>query len=105
LGNDNPIKLARCIRKKERINGVRKGSANPEGTIVGREVHNAPDVSQSQLADQMNISLDQLKRYKQLLKLIPELQDLVESDDIKPTKTLPNMVTNELFRWLNPRIL
>lgn len=26
-GNDNPIKLARCIREKERINGIRQGSA------------------------------------------------------------------------------
>lgn len=82
--------MARCIREKERINGVRQGSANPEGVNQYNDKngdgHNVlHQKTQSELANEMGIDVRQFRRIKQLLKLIPELQDLVESDDMKPT--------------------
>lgn len=65
----------------ERIYGIRQG--NNQHSLV----QNAPS-SQESLADQLNISVDQLKRYKQLLKLIPELQELMVGEGkekIKPS--------------------
>jgi ParB family chromosome partitioning protein len=81
-GNDNPIKLARCIREKERINGIRQGGDGSNQHVqTSNNFKSAP--TQAELAEQLGISVQQLHNYKQLLKLIPEHQDLVESDDIE----------------------
>lgn len=78
IGNPNSVKLGRCIRELERIEGVRDGSHGTKS-----EVQNAH--RQSDLAKEIGISVDQLKRYKSLTNLIPELSDLVETGTVNVT--------------------
>lgn len=42
--------------------------------------------NQEQLASMIGISVDTLYRYKELTELIPELEDLVETGILAPTK-------------------
>lgn len=69
-----------CVTKKlctelcttRRIYGIKNG--RPE-----KVAHNEPVVTQDDLAEQLDVSKAQLKRYKSLTDLIPELQDAVQS--------------------------
>lgn len=79
VGNVNPLKLAKCAVELERIYGVRDGSA---GKVSLEQNNLAPNKSQSDIAHELNISREQLRNYKKLLSLIPELQDMVEDDEI-----------------------
>jgi hypothetical protein len=84
VGNVNPMKMARCIQELERIYGIKHGGHGSNQYV--QTLHNdnsAP--TQEKLAEQMGLSISQLQRYKQLLTLIPELQELVEKDKLKPT--------------------
>lgn len=75
VGNVNPMKMAKCIVELERIYGIEHGNNQQEN----RSSQNAKSIkTQEGLANDIGISVSQLQRYKQLLKLIPELQDLVE---------------------------
>ncbi len=82
IGNPNSVKLGRCIRELERIEGIREGSSGKRSSNL--EVQNALP-KQSDLAKEIGISVDQLKRYKSLTNLIPELSDLVESGEVNLT--------------------
>jgi ParB family chromosome partitioning protein len=79
IGNVNPMKMAKCIAELERIYGIRQGSLGIP------EPNNSVEKKQSDLANQLGISTDTLQNYKKLNDLIPELQDLVESDKLKAT--------------------
>lgn len=85
VGNVNPMKMARCIMELERIKGVRQGSANEKGNnrIGDGQNDHHQTVSQSDLANEIGLKPRQIRRYKELLKLIPELQDMVENESIK----------------------
>ena len=74
IGNINSIKMARCIVELERIYGIRQGSAGKVGILDG---NNFRPTTQDQLADQLKIDDRQIRNYKTLLSLIPELQDMV----------------------------
>lgn len=76
IGNPNSVKLGRCIRELERIEGIKHG---------GSRVQNAPLKNQEVIAQEIGISVDQLKRYKSLTNLIPELSDLVETGEVNVT--------------------
>ena len=76
IGNPNSVKLGRCIRELERIEGITHG---------GSRVQNAPLKNQEEIAQEIGISVDQLKRYKSLTNLIPELSDLVETGEVNVT--------------------
>ena len=76
IGNPNSVKLGRCILELERIEGITHG---------GSRVQNAPLKSQEGIAQEIGISVDQLKRYKSLTNLIPELSDLVETGTVNVT--------------------
>ena len=84
IGNTNPIKLGRCLRELERIYGVRQGSSNPKGTNI-RDLDNTSDVTQEQIAQQYNISIDKYRNAEKLLNLIPELQDMVQENKVSAT--------------------
>lgn len=77
------MKLGRCIKELERIYGVREGRPEklPNSSVVK---------SQSDLAAQMDISVDTLQNYKKLTELIPELEDLVDTGILAPTTELVN---------------
>lgn len=76
IGNPNSVKLGRCIRELERIEGITHG---------GSRVQNAHLKNQEEIAQEIGISVDQLKRYKSLTNLIPELSDLVETGEVNVT--------------------
>jgi len=79
IGNTNAIKFARCIVELEKIYGIQHGGdkkANP---------NNLGLKTQTELAENFGISTEQLRNYKKLLTLIPELQDLVEGGYLNAT--------------------
>lgn len=79
IGNSNPIKLARCVIELERIYGIKNGGNRKS------EVDNTQLKTQKQLAENLNIDRSQLINYKKLSNLIPELQTLVETNQLKGT--------------------
>jgi len=76
IGNTNSMKFARCIQELERLYGVVKGNNQWSGDNL---------LSQTQMAENLGIGDRQLRDYKKLLTLIPELQDLVETDQLSAT--------------------
>ena len=81
IGNVNPMKMAKCIIQLEKIYGIRDGSAGKRSL----EENNSCLKTQKDFAQELGIDDSQLRNYKKLLKLIPELQDLVESGELKAT--------------------
>lgn len=82
VGNVNPMKMARCIMELERIKGVRQGSA---GKVSLEQDNLTPKYCQSDMAEELHISKQQLQDYKKLTNLIPELQQMVENGSMKAT--------------------
>lgn len=78
IGNPNPIKLGRCIKELERIYGVRDGSTNKQGTIVGENF----SFTQKDLANELGLDIRTMQNYKKLTELILELQDWVETGNV-----------------------
>jgi ParB family chromosome partitioning protein len=76
---NNPIKQAKFIEEYEKQCGVRQGSAG------NADPNNSGGITQKDVAKQFGISDDQLRNYKKLLQLIPDFQDLVESDKLSAT--------------------
>ena len=76
IGNVNPIKIARCIVELERIAGIKHG-----GDRKSSETE-FPLVTQAELAKKFDMSQQQLLKYKKLVTLVPELQDVVESGEL-----------------------
>lgn len=80
IGNTNPIKFGRCLKELDRIYGVRNGSANEKGNNRIGQVQNAPhQKTQTDIATEIGISVDQYKRYEALTNLIPEIADMVDN--------------------------
>ncbi|MNW30379.1 hypothetical protein D3C74_72650 [compost metagenome] len=82
------LKLAKCIVELERIYGVRDGSANLEGNNqhtyeIGDQNNFGQQKTRADIAQELNITTQQLRNYKKLLTLIPELQDMVEGQSLK----------------------
>lgn len=72
------MKMARCVQELERIKGVRVGRGGYRGNQNKK-------YNQSELAEELRISRQQLQDYKKLLNLIPELQQMVENGSMKAT--------------------
>lgn len=88
IGNTNPVKFGRCIKELERIYGVRAGSAGGTGAnqYTKLEPNNSGEATtQEDLANQLGISADTLRNYKQLADMIPEIQGLIETGTVTPT--------------------
>ncbi len=84
IGNPNPVKLGRCIKELERIYGVREGSANQKGNNrIGEPKVSDDQLTQSDIAEMIGISVDTLNNYKKLTELIPELEDACRDDCTK----------------------
>ncbi|OSA95785.1 UNVERIFIED_ORG: hypothetical protein B2H93_04980 [Clostridium botulinum] len=86
VGNVNPMKMAKCIQELERIKGVRKGSAGGSGSnqYTNKEV-DGNNFRQANLASEIGLDERQLRNYKQLNDLIPELQQMIENGSMKAT--------------------
>ena len=78
IGNPNPVKFGRCIKELERIYGIKEG--RPE-----KLPNNSAVKTQSDLADELGLSVDTLQNYKKLADMIPELQDLIETGKVTAT--------------------
>lgn len=86
IGNTNALKMARCIQELERIYGIRNGGDRGNQYIKKEaDCNNFSLATQTQLAEDLNMSMRQLQNYKKLLTLIPELQDLIENSNLSPT--------------------
>ena len=82
IGNVNPIKFGRCIAELERIYGIKNGGdRKSEPTKLGVK-------TQKELAEELSMSSEQLRKYKSLTDLIPELQDAVQSGKITATTAM-----------------
>lgn len=77
--------MAKCIMELERIKGIRKGSANEKGNNRIGEGNNFSHqtTSQKDLAEEIGLDERQLRNFKKLSNLIPELQQMVENGSIK----------------------
>lgn len=87
-GNPNPVKLALCFRELERIYGIRQGSAGNEGTkrhVKSPDGNNFRGKTQRSLADEYGMDERQYRNIKKLCDVIPELQAMIESEEISPT--------------------
>ncbi|OPD29750.1 hypothetical protein AL713_15860 [Clostridium botulinum] len=79
VGNVNAMKMAKCIKELERIYGIYHGGDRKSNQ------NNLGLKTQQDLANQIGIDQRQLQNYKKLNELIPELQSLVETGDLKST--------------------
>lgn len=85
IGNINPMKMAKCIIEMERIYNIKKGGSRFHGNQYIKNVVISNLKTQKDLANQIHLTEKQLRNYKTLINLIPELQDLVESGELKAT--------------------
>lgn len=92
-------KVGKRIKELERIYGVRDGSSNEKGNNRIGEPNNSVDqISQSDIATQMGVSVDTLQNYKLLSEMIPELEELVDTGIVTKTTALAimkNLSTDE----------
>lgn len=94
LGNDNPVKLGKCIKELERIYGVRQGSAYEKKAEQQRAVQ---VLTQEDIAKQLDVSVDTIRRYRKLAEMIPELQEVIEDGTVSPkvARAITKMLTEE----------
>lgn len=85
-------KVGKRIKELERIYGVREGSLNEKGNNRIGEPNNSGDqITQSDIAAQMGISVDTLQNYKMMAEMIPELEDLMDTGIVTKTTALALM--------------
>lgn len=84
LGNPNPVKLGRCLKELERIEGIQHGGSRSEEA----KPQNAVLKTQADLAKELGISVDKIQRYKALAEASPTLQEILEEGKITPTSAL-----------------
>lgn len=112
---NDPVKQGRIITEYEKLCGIRRG-----GNQYTKRI------SQLDIAKEFGISTRTVRRIKSLLNLIPELQDMVEDNSLKPTTAinifsqvnkekqlkifnelgknkLSNMTAKEIKKYLNKR--
>ena len=84
IGNTNPVKLMRCERELERIYGVSKGGDRKSDDFKNGESNGTefPLKTQSQLAEELGISPKHWRNIKNIEKLAPEIQDMVERGQV-----------------------
>lgn len=80
------------IKELERLYGVRDGSANEKGNNrIGEPNYSVDQMTQSDIAAKMGISVDTLQNYKLLSEMIPELEELLDTGIVTKTTTLAIM--------------
>lgn len=82
IGNANAVKLGRCIKELERIYGIKNGGDRKS------DGNNCNLKTQSDLAEEFEMSKRQMANYKSLTDLIPELQDAVQSGKVTATTAM-----------------
>ena len=103
IGNTNPVKFGRCIDELKRIYGIRQGNNQHS---LSNNLTSSPH-TEGELADSLGTTRQTLQNYEQLTKMIPEMQDLVETGIVTPTtaraivKQLPEFQQKELAEQLS----
>lgn len=100
VGNVNSMKMAKCIMELERIKGIKQGGYRGNQYIKNQN----KKYNQSDLAEDLHISQQQLQDYKKLLKLIPEFQQMIENGSMKATvgyKIWAKMSSEEQEKFFN----
>ena len=87
-------KVGKRIKELERIYGIQHGGDHGNQYTEAKPNNSDLPKSQSDLAEQMGISVDTLQNYKLLADMIPELSDLVDTGIV--TK---NINCNLWFKW------
>ena len=72
------MKQSRVISEYEKLHGIERGGDR-------KSKPNNSGLKQSDIAKALGVSIDKLLNLKRLQNLTPELQDLVESGELKPT--------------------
>ena len=81
--NGSAKKVGKRIKELERLYGIHQGNGSnqyeqkPNSSVIAK--------SQSDLAAQMGISVDTLQNYKILSELIPELEELLDTESLRNT--------------------
>lgn len=75
------MKMAKCIQELERIKGIKVGN----NQFSGSEIISEANSTQKDLATEIGLDERQLRNYKQLNDLIPDLQTMVENGSMKAT--------------------
>lgn len=87
-------KVGRRIMELERLYGVRDGSSNEKGNNrIGEPNNSVDNVTQSDLAAKLGMSVDTLQNYKMLADMIPELEELMDTGIVTKSTAL-SMIKN-----------
>ena len=81
IANTNEIKFGRCVDELKRIYGIANGGDRKSEKIRGENLSSDPHTIQ-ELADSLNVSVDDIKKASRLSKCQPEIQQLVEDGTI-----------------------
>lgn len=84
-------KVGKRIKELERIYGIQHGGDHGNQYTEAKPNNSDLPKSQSDLAEQMGISVDTLQNYKLLADMIPELSDLVDTGIVTKTTALAMM--------------
>ena len=77
IGNVNYIKMMRCEKELERIHGVQRGRPEKEKSET-----KFPIKTQAQLAEENGMTPQHWRNIKNLEKLAPEVQDMIERGQV-----------------------
>lgn len=87
-------KVGRRIMELERLYGIRDGSSNEKGNNrIGEPNNSVDNVTQSDLAAKLGMSVDTLQNYKMLADMIPELEELMDTGIVSKSTAL-SMIRN-----------
>lgn len=87
-------KVGRRIKELEKLYGVRDGSSNEKGNNrIGEPNNSVDNVTQSDLAAKLGMSVDTLQNYKMLADMIPELEELMDTGIVSKSTAL-SMIKN-----------
>lgn len=87
-------KVGRRIKELEKLYGVRDGSSNKKGNNrIGEPNNSVDNVTQSDLAAKLGMSVDTLQNYKMLADMIPELEELMDTGIVSKSTAL-SMIKN-----------
>lgn len=86
-GNNNPIKLGKCLKFLEGYYGIHHGNNQISGTSNNYK----SSKTQKELAEEYNMSIPSYHNYKKLADAIPEIEELITTGVITSTTALAIM--------------
>lgn len=78
---NSPVKQGKVYEEYEKLRGVRQGSANKKGSIVGETI----SLTQDQIAKELGVDVRTIQNLKRLQTLIPDFQELISEGKITAT--------------------